>query len=135
MSGQNVTALKIVTGVIEMGAGAALLAVPSVSATLLFGESLESQVALSMARFSGAGLLALGIACWMARFDPHSPTCLGLVAAMLFYYIVVVGVLVFANLSLGLHGSALWPVIAIHAAMSAWCIIAISLRWPAPNVK
>jgi len=63
MSEQNVRALQISTAVIEISTGFALLIFPSVTAELLLGQKLESLVDLSMARFSGAGLLTLGIVC------------------------------------------------------------------------
>jgi len=134
MSEQNVRALQISTAVIEISTGFALLIFPSVTAELLLGQKLESLVDLSMARFSGAGLLTLGIVCWMVPGQLHSPISRGLVVAMLFYYIAVAGALAFASLHLGLHGSALWPIIVLHAAMSAWCAITMKQRPPASTV-
>jgi len=122
MSEKNVKALQITGASIGMGAGVALLAFPSYAADLLFEEKLESLVALGMARFSGAGLLALGIVCWLAHSEPRSSISRGLVFAMMFYYIAVAGVLAFASLDLTRHGSALWPTIILHAVMGAWCV-------------
>jgi hypothetical protein len=135
MSGQSVKVLKLLTGAIGIGAGAALWMLPAVSAALLFDEKLESRVDLLMVRFSGAGLLALGMVCQIANFDPNSPSSQRLVAAMLFYYIVVVGVLGFALLTLRLHGLALWPVIVVHAAMGIWCIFAMTSRSDASSYR
>jgi hypothetical protein len=66
--------------------------------------------------------MGLAIACWLARRDANSAASHGLVVAMLFYNLAVGGVLAFASLAGGLHGMLLWPAIALHAAMSAWCI-------------
>jgi hypothetical protein len=133
MSQQNVRVLQIATAAIEIGAGFALFVSPSFTAEFLLGQKLESLVDLAMARFSGAGLLTLGIVCWMARSQPHNSIWLGLVVAMLFYYIALAGVLAFAGLDLGLHGSGLWPIIVLHAAMGVWCAITISRgRQPPP---
>jgi hypothetical protein len=60
-------ALHTLTAVIELGAGLALLCFPSATVALLVGAPLEAAPALTVARVGGAGLLALGVACWLAR--------------------------------------------------------------------
>jgi hypothetical protein len=115
-------ALLTVTAVVEAGAGLALLGFPSETASLLLGMSLDRSAALSLVRVGGAAVLGLTIARWLARRDANIPAPHGLVVAMLFYNLAVGGVLAFANLADGLHGILLWPAIAFHAAMSAWCI-------------
>ena len=75
--------LHIVTAVIEVGTGLALLGLPSAVTALLLGARLELPAALTVARVARAGLLALGVACWLARGDAHSPAARGLVGAML----------------------------------------------------
>ena len=77
--------------------------------------------ALTMARVGGAGLLALGVACWFARSDTQSRAARGLVAAMLLYNVPAVAVLAFAGIGFGLHGVALWPAVVLHAVMAVWC--------------
>jgi hypothetical protein len=57
------------TAVIELGAGAALTCLPSLATTLILEVPLTTPVALAAARVGGAGLLALGVACWLARDD------------------------------------------------------------------
>ena len=59
--------LHAVTAVIELGAGLALLCCPSATGVLLVGAPLEGPASLTVARVGGAGLLALGVACWLAR--------------------------------------------------------------------
>jgi hypothetical protein len=60
----------------------ALLCFPSATAALLVGAPLEAPIALTVARVGGAGLLALGVACWLARGDTQSRAARGLVAAV-----------------------------------------------------
>ena len=60
-------ALQTVSAVVELGAGGALLSCPSAMVVLLVGVPLETPAALTVARIGGAGLLALGVACWLAR--------------------------------------------------------------------
>ena len=78
--------LHTVTAVIELGAGLALLCCPSATVALLVGGApLEAPAALTVARVGGAGLLALGVACWLARVDTQSPTTRGSPASPLGY--------------------------------------------------
>ena len=113
--------LCIVTSVLELGAGLALLCFPSAAMTLLAGVPLESPAALTVARIGGAGLLALGIACWMASGDTHNRAAEGLIFAMLVYNIAAAGTIIFAGIGFGLHGVALWPAVALHAVLAVWC--------------
>ncbi len=115
-------ALHTATAVIELGAGLALLCCPSATAVLLIGAPLQTSAALTVARVGGAGLFALGLACWLARDDTQSLAARGLVVAMLLYNISAVTVLAYAGISYGLHGVALWPAVVLHAVMAVWCV-------------
>jgi len=116
-----VKALFVVTAIIEVGAGIALLVCPLLLAIILLGAPLITPAALTVARVCGAGLLSLGVACWLSRSDSRSPAANGLLAAMLIYNAAVVAIFVYAALGFGLHGVALWPAVAVHAAMAVWC--------------
>jgi len=96
--------------------------VPSVVDRLLLGSPLDTSAAVMLGRIAGAALLALGVACWLARDDTQSRAARGLVVAMLMYNIPATAVLAFAGIALGLHGVALWPAVALHAVMAVWCI-------------
>ena len=124
-SNVTIKILQTLTAVIEVGAGLSLLGIPSTAAVLLLGTPLESPVAVSVARVGGTGLLALAIACWGGRRDPHGVVSRGLVVAILFYNVAVVGVLVFANFGFGLYGVLLWPAVALHTIMAIWCIASL----------
>jgi len=76
---------------------------------------------MMLGRVAGGALLALGVACWLARDDTQSRAARGLVAAMLIYNIAVAAFLAYSGLGLGLHGVTLWPVVIVHAVMAAWC--------------
>ena len=114
--------LYTVTAAIELGAGLALLCSPSATVVLLVGSGLDTSVAGILGRVAGAALLALGVACWLARDDTQSRAARGLVAAMLVYNVAATAILAFAGIGLGLHGVALWPAVLLHAAMAAWCV-------------
>jgi hypothetical protein len=117
--------LQIVSAMIELGAGLALLSYPSVAVAFLVGARLEEPAALTVARVCGAALLTLGVACWLARGDAQSRAATGLVAAMLFYDVVVAALLAFAAVGNGLYGVALWPAVVLHTLMSTWCVVCL----------
>jgi hypothetical protein len=123
-------ALHTVTAVIEIGAGLALLCFPSTTVALLVGAPLEAPAALIVARVGGAGLLALGVACWLARCDTQSRAARGLVTAVLLYDVAAVAILAFAGIGFELHGAALWPAVVLHASMSIWCVACLRQKSP-----
>lgn len=112
--------LLIITAAIEAGTGIGLLVVPSVVAQVLLGATLDGPVALTVARVGGAGLLTIGVACWLSRNDGRA-----LVVAMLFYNVAAVAILAYAAVGLALSGIGLWPAIALHTALSGWCAAAL----------
>lgn len=116
----NPRALLIVTAVIESATGAALVAAPSLPASLLLGSALEG-VGPVVARVAGSALIALSVACWLAREAGASVAGRGVVAGLMVYDVGAAAVLVHAGLALGAHGVALWPAVGIHAGMAAWC--------------
>ncbi len=113
------------TGIIETATGLGLMAVPSVVVRLLLGSPLDTSAAVVLARVAGAALLALGVACWLARDDTQSRAARGLVVAMLMYNIPATAFLAFAGIGLGLHGVVLWPAVVLHAVMAIWCIMTL----------
>lgn len=114
--------LYIVTALIELGAGLALLCCPSATVTLLVGVALEGSAAVTVVRVGGAGLLSLGVACWLAREDTHSRAGRGLIAAMLLYNVAAVALLAYAGIADELYGVALWPGVGLHSVMTVWCV-------------
>jgi hypothetical protein len=119
-------ALQTVAAVVEAGAGLALLGLPSFTASLLLGTSLESAAAVSLARVGGSAIVALAIVCWWANRDVHSPASQGVVVALLFYNLAVAGVLAFASFGQDLQGILLWPAVTFHIAMAVWCVATLS---------
>jgi hypothetical protein len=112
------------TALIEVGAGLSLASLPALTIRLLLGVPEPSLEALVVSRVCGAGLLALGVACWIARDDRGSRSQHGLVWAMLVYNVGACLALAFAGLQMA--GAALWPAVGLHAVMAGWC--ALSLR-------
>jgi len=112
--------LLVITAIIEAGTGLGLMAASSTLARVLLGAPLDGPVALTVARVGGAGLLTIGIACWLARNDGRA-----MVVAMLFYNVAAVAVLAHAALGLELSGIGLWPAVALHTALAGWCAVAL----------
>jgi hypothetical protein len=119
--------LLILTAVIEAGAGLVFLLVPSVAAMLLFGSSLDAPVAQMVTRLTGAALITLGIACWLACRGLESRAAAGVVAAMLFYNLAAFVILVAAGIS-RLVGITLWLGVVLHSAMAVWCFACLRTR-------
>jgi hypothetical protein len=125
--GPNPKSLLSVTGALEAATGLVLLVAPSMPVELLLGAAPGTPAGVTIGRVAGVALLALGVACWLARADAASRAAKGLVAAMLLYNVAVAAILVLAWTSLGLSGIALWPVILAHSGLAAWCVACLSL--------
>ena len=91
------------TAIIEAATGLALIAVPAIVVRLLLGAEI-SGASIPLGRVAGAALLALGVACWLARGDTQSRATRGLVVAMLMYNLVATAILAFA----GIGGCTEW---------------------------
>jgi len=102
-----------------------LVAVPSFVSRLLLGSSLEGPLGATVARIAGGALLALAIACWMARSDVESRAAKGVASAMVFYNAAVATILAYAGMGLGLSSIGLWPVVLLHVGMAVWCVLSL----------
>ena len=110
------------TAVFESATGLALLLAPALLASLLFGVGLDAPIGMIVARIAGAALLALGVACWLARDEGRRRSILGLIVALLLYNVAAAVVLIHAGIGLKLSGAALWPAVLAHVALALWCI-------------
>jgi hypothetical protein len=115
------------TAVIEVGAGLALLIAPAFAVQLLLGAGI-SGAGISLGRVAGAALLALGVACWLARSDALGSASRGLVTAMLVYNFGAVSVLGAAGIQSQTAGVVLWLAVVLHAALGIWCIALLSKK-------
>ena len=117
--------LLVVTAVLEALTGIALIASPGVPVSLLVGATLDAPGGLVVARVAGAALLALGVACWLARDDGRSRAGRGLVAGLLLYNVGALATLGYACLSLKMSGIAFWPAVIAHCALAFWCTMCL----------
>lgn len=120
------------TAVIEVSAGLLLMTLPSLSATLLFGSSLDTPAGLTAVRIriAGAALLAIGVTCWLMRNHGQSHAARGLVGTLALYNAAILTICVYAGIGLGVSSNGLWPSALIHAAMTVWCVISLLGRHP-----
>jgi hypothetical protein len=116
-----VNRLLKLTAIIEATTGLGLIAVPAIVVRLLLNAEI-SGASIPLGRVAGVALVALGVACWLARDDTQSRAARGLVTAMALYNIGAALILALAGIGLGLHGVMLWPAVVLHAAMAVWCV-------------
>jgi len=121
--------LLIVTAVIELGVGLALLCFPSATVTLLLGSGLDTPASVALGHVAGTALFALGVACWLAHYDAQSCAARGLVSAMVLYNLGATIILGGAGIQLHPIGVGLWPAVVLHAVMTIWCVTCL-LRKP-----
>ena len=112
--------LFLLTALIEVPTGLALLVVPAFVVKLLLGAEI-SGAAIALGRVAGVALLALGIACWLARGDTQGRAARGLVVAMFLYNLGAVAILGNAGIQSQTVGIVLWPAVILHAALAVWC--------------
>jgi hypothetical protein len=117
--------LLSVTAVIEVGAGLALLIVPSVPLELLLGVSVAVPETLLIGRVTGAALLAIGVASWLARGDRQGHAQLGVLTGVLIYDGAAAALLGYAGLAMSMAGALLWPAVVIHSALAVWCLMCL----------
>jgi hypothetical protein len=101
---------------------------PLLVGSLLLGASFDTPAALVVARVTGAALLSLGVACWLARNDAQSRAARGLITAILLYNLAAVAIFVYAGIGARLSGIGLWPTVVLHAALAVWCTACVAKR-------
>jgi hypothetical protein len=101
--------LLLVSAVVELATGVALLVTPGLVSHLLLGIATDATNLI--ARCFGIALIALGIACW------PRPVNSGALRSMLFYNGAIALYLVYIGVSVG-GGLLLWPAVALHAVMT-----------------
>jgi hypothetical protein len=122
------THLFIATALGEGGTGLLLVVWPSVPLALLLGVEQSSPEALVSARVAGAALLAIGVACWLARGDHDRPAQQGLLLGVLLYDLAATVILAYTGWFSSLAGIALWPAAVLHGALAVWCVFCLRVK-------
>ncbi|GLS22272.1 hypothetical protein GCM10007874_52900 [Labrys miyagiensis] len=107
----------------EGATGLALLVVPTILLSLLFGTRQVGPEAPVIGRICGAALLAVAATSWDARNDKGRQGTLGLLVGVTLYNCLATIVLAYSALVLELAGILLWPAVFYHATTSLWCLI------------
>ena len=110
--------LLALSAMIEAATGLGLLMAPAALARLLFGETLGTPAAVTVACVAATALLAPGVACWLATSDAQSRSARGVVSAMVNYNLSAALVLGAAGIGSQLAGVGLWPAVLLHTAMA-----------------
>src|SRR5476649_1700191 len=99
--------ILVVTSIIELATGGALLIMPSLVGQILFGAPLDG-IAIPVARVAGIALVAFAIACW------PGPPRVGMVA----YNAAVTVYLAWLGGTGAFSGLLLWPAVALHLVLT-----------------
>ena len=117
--------LLIIKSAVESGVGLLFACLPAWVFSLLFGEPLDSPLGICASRIIGAALFTLGLACWLARNENRNPAATGLIAALLFYDVAFVFILVAGRLGFGFSGIGLWPVVVLHSGLAVCSLLCL----------
>ena len=118
--------LLLTKSAVETLTGVALALFPSLLISLFLGSPLETPAGTVVARMAGSALLALGIACWLARDNSESRAATGLIIALLLYDVAVVVIFLCARLGAGLWGIGFWPVVVLHSGLWGWSVVCLN---------
>lgn len=117
---KNTKLLLVVTAVLELATGIAMLIAPSFVAELLLGAGLDSPESMVVARVAGAAIVSIGLTCWLSK-DGGGPRT-GLVVGLLAYNVSIPVLFIHAAVAERMHGVALWPATVLHSVLAIWCI-------------
>jgi hypothetical protein len=104
---------------LELATGLALLAAPGLTATWLLGDGLTG-AGMAIGRLAGAGLLALGLACWPGGEHPTSSS--PAFRAMLTYNALIAIYLASVGIRTKAVGMLLWPAVVLHVVLTVLLI-------------
>jgi len=109
------------TAVIEAATGLALIVAPEFVVRMLLGAELTGP-GVPLGRLTGAALLALSVACGLARNDAGSHAAKAMLAAMLFYNVAAATVLGSAGWQWPTASALLWLAVGLHGILAVWCV-------------
>lgn len=124
-----------VTALAEAPLGLCLLFLPAFPLAILLGVEPAPVETLFVGRVTGAALLAIGVASWIARTDTLTPAQFGLLTGLFIYDATAAILLIFAGTVLNMAGVVLWPAVALHAVLAAWCWICLRSDEPANDPR
>jgi hypothetical protein len=119
----SVRTILTFAAVVEVATGLALIVAPAIVVALLLGAN-EAGQGITLARFLGIALLALGLACRPS--GQRAASGLQTFQAMVTYNLLVALFLAYVGTAEHLGGPLLWPAVVLHAAVAlllvwTWC--------------
>lgn len=111
-------------GILEAGAGLMLLFLPSQIAAAVLRSPLDP-AGQALARLGGAGLLALGVACWYARNTPLTAAALGVARAFLVYNVLAAVTLALVFLPISSGNPIVVGASALHGLLAVALLVAL----------
>jgi hypothetical protein len=124
----------MVTALGEAATGLFLLVLPAGALASLLGVKEAGHEAIFLGRIPGSALLAIGVACWLARRDQGGPAQYGMLAGVLVYDVAAAALLAYAGLVLKITGLFLWPAVVLHSALAVWCMCVSGVRADPPGL-
>jgi len=100
---------------LEIVMGVTLIVIPKLPCRLLLAAPLEG-AGVTMGRFAGIGLLALGIA-YLSTAATATPR--GAVLGLFVFNVAAVVLFTWVGVTTAPHGLLLWPAAVLHAAIAA----------------
>ena len=112
----------------EVPTGLLFLLLPGLPVRILFGQDLDGTLPDLIGRILGTSIFALGLAGGLAAADAENRAAAGVVISLLFYYALSAALLAYARFAFGMSGVGMWPALAAHILMAAWCAWVILQR-------
>ena len=116
----------MVTAVVELAAGLALLVLPGAVIGWVFGGAPAGSEALLLARWLGVALVVIGVASGLARDDPGGLARRGVLIAVVLYDVAVALLFVGAAIVARLAGPLLWPAVGLHTILAVWGLVCLA---------
>jgi hypothetical protein len=110
------------TAVIETLTGIGLFLAPSTLAMVLLKTELSNPLERLLALVAGTAICAVALIAWLSRSLDQPVIALKM---LIFYNIVVGGVLLYGIVAMGFGGIVLWGVIIFHLVMFILAIMAL----------
>jgi hypothetical protein len=124
----KLTPFLLITAIVEIAAGLALLIAPAVAIALVFGVDLSEPAALFLARWLGVALFAIGLAGALARDEPSGAAGRGVAVAAVVYDVGVALLFVVMAVGSRLAGPVLWPAVGLHTILTVWGLLCLADR-------
>jgi hypothetical protein len=112
------------TALIEILTGIGLILVPALLVRILLGSEISTETEFTICRVGGSAIIALGIACWLARNDDKSGAVKALTFGMLVYNTMVFATLAYSGI-VTKTTLALIAALVVHLILGIACLFSL----------